>query len=376
VLGRARLLWRGARLAVITTGELANEALAAHATLSKSHIEPVVYQMHTVKPLDTATLDALADEHWALIVVEEHVPSGGLWAAVADWNACRDRPCTIRRLGAPDRFALGNLSQRELRRRWGFDAEAIAAAVAAGRSQDELTDYCRAFRESWLYEELHKARNFKPWMSKGLWLGSLMFGIDQQVFGGKAPWTLRLTAGGAVATLTVPPGLLERLGLGNEYLEGVINFARGIRGVEVSAQLRVNDEGQIRVSLRSRGRVDVAALARAHSDDKGSGVRGGDLGWVSPGMLVPEFEQELGALQPNQVSAPFKTQFGWHIVQALDRRQGQASPETEQARVREALFRRRSDEEWEQWLRRLRDEAYVEIRLPRSPEAASTSVEP
>jgi len=73
-------------------------------------------------------------------------------------------------------------------------AEAIATAVAAGRSQDELTDYCRAFRESWLYEELHKARNFKPWMSKGLWLGSLMFGIDQQVFGGKAPWTLRLSA--------------------------------------------------------------------------------------------------------------------------------------------------------------------------------------
>jgi electron-transferring-flavoprotein dehydrogenase len=73
-------------------------------------------------------------------------------------------------------------------------AEAAAEAIASGRSQDELTDYCRRFRESWLYDELHKARNFKPWMSKGLWLGSLMFGIDQQVFGGKAPWTLGLTA--------------------------------------------------------------------------------------------------------------------------------------------------------------------------------------
>ncbi len=76
--------------------------------------------------------------------------------------------------------------------------------------------------------------------------------------------TLRLTAGGTVATLTIPAGLLERLELGHEYLEGVINFARGIRGVEVSGQLRVNEEGKIRVSLRSRGRVDVAALARAH----------------------------------------------------------------------------------------------------------------
>ena len=73
-------------------------------------------------------------------------------------------------------------------------AEALAEALGAGRSGDELTDYPRRFRESWLYEELHRTRNFKPWMSKGLWMGSLMFGIDQQVFRGKAPWTLRLTA--------------------------------------------------------------------------------------------------------------------------------------------------------------------------------------
>ncbi|CAG0952340.1 Electron transfer flavoprotein-ubiquinone oxidoreductase [Rhodocyclaceae bacterium] len=73
-------------------------------------------------------------------------------------------------------------------------AEALAEALGAGRSGDELTDYPRKFRESWLYEELHRTRNFKPWMSKGLWLGSLMFGIDQQVFRGKAPWTLHLTA--------------------------------------------------------------------------------------------------------------------------------------------------------------------------------------
>ena len=73
-------------------------------------------------------------------------------------------------------------------------AEAVAEAVAAGRQRDELIDYPRGFRESWLYQELHKARNFKPWMSKGLWWGSLMFGIDQQLLGGKAPWTLRLMA--------------------------------------------------------------------------------------------------------------------------------------------------------------------------------------
>jgi electron-transferring-flavoprotein dehydrogenase len=69
-------------------------------------------------------------------------------------------------------------------------AEACFDAVTGERQHDELTAYPEAFKNSWLYDELHKSRNFKPWMNKGLKLGSLMFGIDQIVFGGKAPWTL------------------------------------------------------------------------------------------------------------------------------------------------------------------------------------------
>ena len=73
-------------------------------------------------------------------------------------------------------------------------AEAVAEALAAERSHDELTGYCERFRKSWLYEELHKARNFKPWMSKGTYLGTMMVGIDQVLFRGKAPWTLHNSA--------------------------------------------------------------------------------------------------------------------------------------------------------------------------------------
>ncbi len=73
-------------------------------------------------------------------------------------------------------------------------AEAAAKAIAAGRAQDELDAYPEHFRRSWLFDELHRARNFKPWMAKGLYVGSLMFGIDQLVFRGRAPWTLHLTA--------------------------------------------------------------------------------------------------------------------------------------------------------------------------------------
>ena len=70
-------------------------------------------------------------------------------------------------------------------------AEAAFEALGAGRQHDELAAYPAAFERSWLYEELHKARNFKPWMSKGLYLGTFMTGVDQMVFRGKAPWTLR-----------------------------------------------------------------------------------------------------------------------------------------------------------------------------------------
>jgi electron-transferring-flavoprotein dehydrogenase len=69
-------------------------------------------------------------------------------------------------------------------------AEAAFDALAAERSRDELSAFPEAFRQSWLYEELHQTRNFKPYMKKGLWLGSILFGIDQKVFRGKAPWTL------------------------------------------------------------------------------------------------------------------------------------------------------------------------------------------
>jgi electron-transferring-flavoprotein dehydrogenase len=73
-------------------------------------------------------------------------------------------------------------------------AEAAFEALGAERSRDELTAYPESFRHSWLYDELHKARNFKPLMKKGLWMGSLLFGMDQMLFRGKAPWTLHNTA--------------------------------------------------------------------------------------------------------------------------------------------------------------------------------------
>ncbi len=108
---------------------------------------------------------------------------------------------------------------------------------------------------------------------------------------------------------------------------------------------------------------DFAAVAQVTSEDPGSASEGGDLGWTGPGTFVPEFEQRLAALQENEISEPFRTQFGWHIVQLLGKRQFDSTDDLRRQRAFAQLRESKADEETELWLRRLRDEAYVELRL-------------
>ena len=129
VLGRARLLQGGEDLAVLSTGSMAGVVAQALVRLAAEGCRPIAYQVHTVKPLDTAVLERLARAVRAIVVVEEHVPGGGLAAAVSAWEAAQqeDAPRVVR-VGPLDRLALGNLSLAELRRRMAYDADAVAAA--------------------------------------------------------------------------------------------------------------------------------------------------------------------------------------------------------------------------------------------------------
>ncbi|TDF82970.1 peptidylprolyl isomerase [Pseudomonas sp. H9] len=109
---------------------------------------------------------------------------------------------------------------------------------------------------------------------------------------------------------------------------------------------------------------DFAQLAKSFSEDPGSALNGGDLNWIDPNALVPEFREEMASAQQGQVTKPFKTQYGWHVLEVLGRR---ATDSTEQAREQQAmnvLRNRKYDEELQTWLRQIRDEAYVEIKLP------------
>ena len=127
-----------------------------------------------------------------------------------------------------------------------------------------------------------------------------------------------------------------------------------------------DDDARLRLDqLRDRilNGDDFETLARSNSDDQASAIKGGDLGWSSPGNLVPLFEEQMDLLAIDEVSRPFKTQFGWHIVQVLGRRDYDATDETLRDQARKAVRDEKAKEALENYLRRLRDEAYIELRL-------------
>jgi len=139
-----------------------------------------------------------------------------------------------------------------------------------------------------------------------------------------------------------------------------------VRHILVRTNELVSENEARRKLLNLRDRivngVDFAELARLNSDD-GSASRGGDLGWVYPGDTVPEFERAFTELKPMELSQPVKTPFGWHLIQVLERRTADMSTDRKRVEARRALLDRKGDEAYQEWLRQLRDRAYVELRL-------------
>lgn len=119
-------------------------------------------------------------------------------------------------------------------------------------------------------------------------------------------------------------------------------------------------------NIRTRivdGKEDFAAIAAVTSQDPGSAADGGDLGWAGPGTFVPEFEKQIDALGENEITQPFKSQYGWHIIQLLGRRRHDSTDDIRRQRAFAELREAKAEEETELWLRRLRDEAFVEYRM-------------
>lgn len=130
----------------------------------------------------------------------------------------------------------------------------------------------------------------------------------------------------------------------------------------------LRDDAAVQEKLRGlRERViageDFAELARSNSEDPGSAAEGGDLGWTGPGTFVGAFEKVVNETKENDISEPFRSQYGWHILQVLGRRVYDNTSEARQQTAFNALRESKADEETELWLRRLRDEAFIEYKM-------------
>lgn len=119
----------------------------------------------------------------------------------------------------------------------------------------------------------------------------------------------------------------------------------------------------LELKQRLRSGEDFAALARTYSEDAVSAANGGDLGWVGPSQLVPEFAAAMDDLAPGEISEPVQTPFGLHLIQVLGRRDRTVTGERERDAARQQIHARKAEDRYEQWVRQLRDEAYVELML-------------
>ena len=134
--------------------------------------------------------------------------------------------------------------------------------------------------------------------------------------------------------------------------------------IKTSEVVSENDAKDRLVKLKERldNNADFAEIARLQSEDA-SASRGGDLGWLSPGDTVPEFESMMNALKPGETSGPVRSPFGWHIIQVIERRSQDMSDQQQRLQARMSLRAQKADEAYQEWLRQLRDKAFVEYRL-------------
>jgi peptidyl-prolyl cis-trans isomerase SurA len=248
----------------------------------------------------------------------------------------------------------------------------ILVAIPASADEKQIAE--RTSRAQGVYERARKNEDFAQlainYSDSGTALegGALGWRKASQLPSFVADIIPNMKAGDVTEPIRTPSGL---------HLFKVLEV-RGSQGATMVAQVHarhilmkpneVEDDQTVQQKLaKIRERLlkgeSFEAVASVTSEDPGSAAAGGDLGWAGPGSFVPEFEKQLDALKENEISEPFKTQFGWHIVQLLGRRTYDASEDMTRNRCVSQLREARADEETEIWLRRLRDEAFVEYRM-------------
>jgi peptidyl-prolyl cis-trans isomerase SurA len=253
-----------------------------------------------------------------------------------------------------------------------FELAHILVAVPAAATPEQAEE--RAVRAQGIYDRARRGEDFGQlaisYSDSGTALegGALGWRPANQLPSFAAEAITRLQPGEITEPIRTPSGLhifkvVQTRGAASGTMVEQVH-ARHIL-LETNA---IEDDDTVRqklIQFRERILAGEAfdAIAAVNSDDQGSAARGGDLGWAGPGTFVPAFDQQVAKLQDNEISEPFKTQFGWHIVQLLGRRTYDATDDVIRNRCVGQLRESRAEEETEIWMRRLRDEAFVEYRL-------------
>jgi peptidyl-prolyl cis-trans isomerase SurA len=308
-----------------------------------------------------------------------------LGAQGVDYKQYREgmrKELTLNTLRQRDVIAHINVSPREL--------EQFLARQQSSASNDEfnvshiLLSLPEAATPQQLEEITHKAQDLAARASKGEDFGQLAIANSNSqtaLDGGQLGWRkgtqlpqfiLDLVApmkpGEVSAPVRTPSGFhIVKL---NERRSGeaqvIINQIH-VRHILMKTN-ELDDDETVRQKLsKLRDRIlkgeDFAGLASTNSADAGSAPDGGDLGWSGPGTFVPEFDKAIADLKANEISEPFKSRYGWHIVQMLGTRTYDSTDDVRRQRAFAAIRESKADEETELWLRRLRDEAFVEIKM-------------
>jgi peptidyl-prolyl cis-trans isomerase SurA len=266
-------------------------------------------------------------------------------------------------------FLASDLGQLQLSEE--FRLANILLPLPEGASSSEIEQIQRKAAD--LYEQLRNGADFAR-------LAMSNSASENALDGGEMGWRkaaqlpppfdslIRALAPGEVTEPVRTPGgiviikLHEKRG-GNSQVSEQVH----VRHILIKpSEIRSESEAQRlagRLFERIRGGEDFAELAKKFSEDPGSALNGGDLNWIDPNALVPEFRQVMADTASGQLSRPFKTPYGWHVLEVLGRRATDTSAQMREQQAINMLRNRKYEEELQTWLRQIRDEAYVEVKI-------------
>ncbi|HEY6618941.1 MAG TPA: peptidylprolyl isomerase [Steroidobacteraceae bacterium] len=366
--------------------------LPSHSVLQQQVLDRLILQeieMQRAKHVGLTITDEQLNGALQEIAARNKIPFDQLPTALAaqgvDYKQYREsmrKELTLSTLRQRDVIAHINVSPHELEQYMAreqnaaandeFNVSHILLSLPAAATPQQLDDIS------------HKAQDVASRASKGEDFGQLAIANSNSqtaLEGGQLGWrkgsqlpqfildlVVKMKPGDVSAPVRTPSGYhIVKL---NERRSGeapvIINQIH-VRHILMKPN-ELDDDATVREKLaKLRERIlkgeDFAGIASTSSEDPGSAPDGGDLGWTGPGTFVPEFDKAIADLKPNEISEPFKTRYGWHIVQMLGTRTYDSTDDVRRQKAFAAIRESKADEETELWLRSLRDEAYVETKM-------------